>query len=241
MLVAAVCVALVSGCARPAAAATGVPFEHCNQIITTQNPAAGVNLSFPVTDGATWELLAFRTSFVTNGTAGNRTVKFRMITDTFVNAWWEVGSVQTASTTVFYAGQQGSGSQTAVGGLVNMPLPQGMLLTEDMIFDTTVDGMQAGDDWGASAITYCEVTHPIPPASVNVVNTVPVSGASFTATSTCGTPPASVAPSTTTTTQPACRSEVAGFTGDGMAIPVAAGVIVFGLLVAVALLWRYRR
>lgn len=245
VVVGALSVPLATG----ASAATGVPFELCNQQVAVVADPAGFTVELTVPAGRVYEVLAFRTSFVSSGTAGTRVVNMRIGDGAFVFPWWQVASTQPASQTVAYSGQQGAGQQSAVGGTVNAPLP-GLLMLAGMKFQISVTGTQAGDDLQAMVIAYCDVAAgAVPPVQVtgepldvNVTNTVPVSGdLGATAATTCGNPPGTVAPSTTTTTQPACEVNVAGFTSDGLSVPVAAGLVVFTSFAGLALLWRYRR
>lgn len=250
----------ISNSADPAGAAEGLPYSLCNQQMPAASNPGGTSFTFVTpASGHYVEVIAFRAQVTTSAVAGTRTVEFR-VWDNFLSApWWQVAATQTAGQTINYSGQQGAGSAgaAAVGSNVNLPLPQGLTFTTPFRFQMVIQGAQAGDTIAYQSSAYCDATSSTLPVSVSntvpisgtvtVGNTVAVSGASFTDSTACpynghATTTTTAGPSTTTTTQPQqpCPVTVAGFTEDGLAVPVALGLVSFALPVMIFLGWRYR-
>ena len=88
--------------------------------ITGTTPAAGAEISESVPTGARWELIAFRTQFVTDANAATRTIRLLLDDGTNIYAHSSTNLGQTAGLTDIYAWEQGL--MTPFVGQVNAAL-----------------------------------------------------------------------------------------------------------------------
>lgn len=115
------------------------------------DPAAGAEILESVPTGARWRLQAFSATLVTDGTAVNRLVHFRIRSSLSI-IHFQVGSTtaQGASTTVRHSGGAGAGYAIGIDSTrLTFGLPTPLMLFAGWEIATDVLNIQAGDNWGA--------------------------------------------------------------------------------------------
>lgn len=118
--------------------------------ITGTQPGAGANLSETVPTGARWEIVSVYATFTTSATVATRVVS--IIVDDGTNNLHAMSpqQTQTASQSIAY-----SVSQVSSAGFSNsdnkyaVPLPEGLRLGAGFRFRSSVNNLQAGDQFGA--------------------------------------------------------------------------------------------
>lgn len=121
--------------------------------VTTANPAAGAQISQTVPAGVIWKIKGIRARLTTDATVANRYAKyFLTLPDggiiTAISA-----TPHTASLPVDYmAADYGTHGVTVGFGEYMIGLPSDIYLPAGSTITTVVNGMVAGDDWGAALI-----------------------------------------------------------------------------------------
>lgn len=116
------------------------------RVVALANPAAGAEMSLLVPAGALWRLRHFRWRFVTDATAGNRSV--RVIADDGTNIYqrWAATSVQGASGDSRYTGLVG-GAPAGITGDNIVALHAEIILPAGHTFRSETFGLAAGDQF----------------------------------------------------------------------------------------------
>lgn len=117
------------------------------------DPAAGAEATFTPTANKLSKPHSFTVTLVTDATAANRQVTLRIQRDGNVVYRIPAPAVQTASTTVIYCFGKDLPSTNGATALVqSIPMPDGIVLTENDTIDTVTTNLQAADNFGAPRV-----------------------------------------------------------------------------------------
>lgn len=134
------------------------PLSHTNSpnptrgetaFISSNDPAAGAEISATVPTGQSWILKAVKATLVTSATVANRRVHLRVggLSNTILDFHSLVD--QAASTTRNYSfAHAGASSAAAVNNEIFVAFPAELILTEGCSITTVTDNLQAGDNYG---------------------------------------------------------------------------------------------
>lgn len=116
------------------------------------DPAAGVEISDAVPANARWNLLAWRATFVTDGTAGNRTAQLVIDDGTNILHFIPSSTVQATTLTWNYHASNIGAAQFNSGVQLFLPLPPVLTLPAGYRVRTSTGAIVAGDNWGAARL-----------------------------------------------------------------------------------------
>lgn len=117
--------------------------------ITGTNPAAGVEISETVPTGARWRLLVFKAALTTDATVANRGVRLIIDDGAATIFQGEPSELQTATQGLIWQAANGVQRATATLAVPTWAFPVTMMLLAGYRIATSVNNLQAGDDWGA--------------------------------------------------------------------------------------------
>lgn len=121
--------------------------------ITGANPAAGAEVSDTLSTSRLVRIQSAQVRLVTDGTAANRRVHFRIVRSTGLLLWEGFSDVdQTASTTIDYIlSPVGAVPDSTDNGIVIIPIPPNLLVKPGWIVKTVTTNIQAGDNFAAAS------------------------------------------------------------------------------------------
>lgn len=200
----------------------GQPYGACAwSSVTVTAPANGASLwtMRTVAAGKYDDVASVMFLQTTSATAGTRTDTFR-IQDGAGHTLWSVTGLVGPSLVQRYSFGAAASPFT---NDYDSALPQ-MTLQPGWVVNMAISGAAAGDVLASGAMSVCEGSSALDPGVV--VNNFPTVAVTTTSSTTVG---------------PAVLVGVSGFTGDGLAVPVALGFLVFGTCYSVVVSWRFRR
>ena len=118
--------------------------------VTGANPAAGVNIFDAVPSGEVWKIRAVTFQFVTAAVAGNRVVHLRFGNSDGGNFDTISSVTQITTETKIYSAipLMGNGALSNDDDII-LPIPADIYLDANGYIETTVTGLNAGDNFGA--------------------------------------------------------------------------------------------
>lgn len=130
------------------------PTQGALVTVTSANPAAGVELSHTVPAGQYWKVRAIRFTLVAAAAAASRFVHLQF-KDASGNIIYDCVSntAQIISETKTYACfPNNAGGNPTDGGIIYLPIPSEIILTDDFTINTLTTALNAGDNFGTMVI-----------------------------------------------------------------------------------------